>query len=146
MSTSFGLSDIAPLGAGIELVDESDPAVTPRCLAIEAANLGEATKIIKKYQDYRLWHQLRSIGSHPDVMPPDGGGELADRIQKLYWHNEDESGYSDGAESVTLIFAKAINPQVTAKLSNFPASLPLRGRDNRERYRQIDSCQNSNGD
>ena len=30
MSTLFGLRDIAPLGAGIEMFDENDPAVTPR--------------------------------------------------------------------------------------------------------------------
>ena len=34
------------MGAGIELVDENDPAVTPRFLAIEASSMGEATRII----------------------------------------------------------------------------------------------------
>ena len=48
MNTLFGLPDIAPLGAGIELVDENDPAVTPRLLAIEASSMGEATIIIKE--------------------------------------------------------------------------------------------------
>ena len=124
MSASIGLSDIAPLGAGIELVDENDPAVTPRCLAIEASSMVEATRIIKKYQDYRLWHQLQSIVSHPEVMPLDGSGDLAARIQKLYWYNDDESGYCEGVETVTLIFVQAVNPKVTAKLSKFPASLP----------------------
>ncbi len=106
------------------MVDENDPAVTPRCLAIEAASMEEATTIIKKYQDYRLWHQLQSIGSHPEVMHLDGSGDLAARIQKLYWYNDDESGFCEGVETVTLIFAQAVNPKVTAQLSKFPSSLP----------------------
>ena len=48
MSTLFALRDIAPLGAGIELFDENDPAVTPRFLAIEASSMEEATRILRK--------------------------------------------------------------------------------------------------
>ena len=84
MSTLFGLPDIVPLGAGIELVDENDPAVTPRFLAIEASSMGGATRIIKKYHDYRMWHQLQSLSSHPETMPADDGGNLAATIQKHY--------------------------------------------------------------
>ena len=107
MSTLFGLPDSAPIGAGIELVDENDPAVTPRFLAIEASSLGEATRIIKKYHDYRIWHQLQSLNSNPEVMPADDGGDLAARIQELYRYNDDESGFGEGVESVTLTFPKA---------------------------------------
>ena len=103
MSTLFGLPDSAP-GAGIELVDEDDPAVTPRFLAIEASSLGEATRIIKKYHDYRMWHQLQSPNSNPEAMPADDGGDLAARIQEVYRYNDDESGFGEGVESVTLTF------------------------------------------
>ena len=125
MSTLFGLPDIAPLGAGIELVDENDPAVTPRFLAIEASSMREATRIIRKYHDYRMWHQLQSLGSHPEVMPADDGGNLAETIQKLYRYNDDESGFGAGVESVTLTFPKAAQSKVTAQLSRFPPRLSL---------------------
>ena len=123
MSTLPGLRDIAPIGAGIELVDENDPAVTPRFLAVEASSMGEATRIFKKYHDYRMWHQLQSLNSHPEVMPADEGGDLATRIQKLYRHNDDESGFGEGVESVTLTFPKAAQSKVTAQLSGFPPTL-----------------------
>ena len=123
MSTLFGLPDIAPIGAGIELVDEHDPAVTPRFLAIEASSMGEATRIIKKYHDYRMWHQLQSLNSNPEVMPADDGGDLAARIQELYRYNDDESGFGEGVESVTLTFPKAAQSKVTAQLSGLPPSL-----------------------
>ena len=125
MSTLLGLPDIAPLGAGIELVDQNDPAVTPRVLAIEASSMGEATRIIRKYQDYRMWHQLQSLSSHPEVMPADDGGNLAETIQKLYRYNDDESGFGAGVESVTLTFPKAEQSKVTAQLSRFPPRLFL---------------------
>ena len=123
MNTLCGLPDIAPLGAGIELVDENDPAVTPRVLAIEASSMGEATRIIRKYHDYRMWHQLQSLNSHPEVMPADDGGDLTTRIQELYRYNDDESGFGEGVESVTLTFPKAAQSKVTAQLSGFPSSL-----------------------
>ena len=125
MSTLFGLPDIAPLGAGIELVDENDPAVVPRFLAIEASSMGEAARIIKKYHDYRMWHQLESLNSHPETMPADDDGNLAARIQKHYRNNDDESGLSAGVESVTLTFPKAAQSKVTAQLFGFPPCLSL---------------------
>ena len=128
MSTYFGLEDIVPLGAGIELLDENDPAVTPRILAIEASSMGEATRIIKRYHDYRMWHQLQSLDSRPEVMPADDGGDLVASIQKLYWHNDDEFGFGEGVESVTLTFPKAVQPTVTTQLSRFPPSIcPVAG-------------------
>ena len=123
MSTIFGLPDIVPLGAGIELVDENDPAVIPRFLAIEASSMGEAVRIIRKYHDYRMWHQLQSLNSHPEVMPADDGGNLAGIIQKHYRNNDDESGFGAGVESVTLTFPKAAQSKVTAQLSGFPPCL-----------------------
>ena len=125
MSTLFGLPDIAPLGAGIELVDENDPAVTPRFLAIEASSMGEATRIIKKYHDYRMWHQLQSLSSHPETITADDGGNLATTIQEHYRNNDDESGFGAGVESVTLTFPKAAQSRVTAQLSGFPPCLSL---------------------
>ena len=123
MSTHFGLRDIAPLGAGIEVVDENDPAVTPRFIAIEASSMVEATSIIRKYHDYRMWHQLQEIGSYPEVMSTDDRGNLAETIQKLCRYNDDESGFGAGVESVTLTFPKAVQSKVTAQLSRFPPSL-----------------------
>ena len=123
MITHFGLEDIAPPGAGIELLDENDPAVTPRVLAIETSSIPEANKIVRKYHDYRMWHQLQSLDSHPEVMPADDGGDLASIIQKLYRYNDDEPGFGAGVESVTLTFPKAVQSKVTAKLSRFPLSL-----------------------
>ena len=123
MNAFFSLRDIAPLGAGIELADENDPAVTPRVLAIEASSMGEATRIIRKYHDYRMWHQVQSLNSRPEVMPTDDGGDLAIGIQKLYRYNDDESGFIEGVESVTLTFPKAAQSKVTAQLSGFPPSL-----------------------
>ena len=123
MSTLFGLPDIAPPGAGVELVDENDPAVTPRILAIEASSMREATRIIKKYHDYWMWHQFQSLNSNPEVMPTDDGGDIATKIQELYRYNDDESGFDEGVESVTLTFPKAAHSKVTAQLSGFPPSL-----------------------
>ena len=125
MSTLLGLPDIAPLGAGFELVDETDPAVTPRFLAIEVSSMGEATRIIRKYHDYRMWHQLQLLRSHPEVMPADDGGNLAKTIQKLYRYNDDESGFGAGVESVTLTFPKAAQSKVTSQLYRFPPRLSL---------------------
>ena len=125
MSTPLGLAEIAPLGAGIQLVDENDPAVTPRFLAIEASSMGEATRIFRKYHDYRMWHQLQSLSSQSEVMPADEGGNLAKTIQKLYWYNDDESGFGAGVESVTLTFPKAAQSKVTEQLSRFPPRLSL---------------------
>ena len=85
--------------------------------------MGEATRIIRKYQDYRMWHQLQSLSSHPEVMPSDDGGKLAETIQKLYQHNDDEYGFGAGVESVTLTFPKASQSKVTTQLSRFPPSL-----------------------
>ena len=125
MSTFFGLRDIAPLGAGIVLADENDPAVTPRVLAIEASSMGEATRILRKYHDYRMWHQLQSLNSDPEVMPTDDGDDLATAIQKLYRYNDDKYGLGEGVESVTLTFPKGAQSKVTAQLSGFPPSLFL---------------------
>ena len=125
MSTLFGLPDIVPLGAGIELVDENDPAVTPRFLAIEASSMGEATRIIRKYHDYRMWHQLQSLSSHPEGMPADDGGDLASKIQKHYRNNDDKSGFGASVESVTLTFPMAAQSKVTEQLSGFPPRLSL---------------------
>ena len=87
--------------------------------------MGEATRIIKKYHDYRMWNQLQSLNSHPEVKIADDGGGLATRIQKLYRYNDDESGFGEGVESVTLTFPKAAQSKVTAQLSGFPPSLSL---------------------
>ena len=125
MSIPIRLQDIAPPGAGIELVAENDPAVIPRVLAIEASSMGEATTIIKKYNDYRLWNQLQSLDSHPEVPKLDGTGDLASKIQKLYLHNDDESGFVEGVESVTLTFPKAARSKVTKQLAGFTPSLAL---------------------
>ena len=125
MSTLLSLPDIVPLGAGIELVDENDPAVTPRFLAIEASSMGEATRIIKKYHDYRMWHQLQALNFNPEVMPAGDSADLATNIQKLYRHNDGESGFGAGVRSVTLTFPKAAQSKVTAQLSKFPPSLSL---------------------
>ena len=125
MSILFGLRDIAPLGAGIELFDENDPAVTPRCLAIEASSMGEATRILRKYHDYRMWHQLQSLNSNPEAMPADDVGNLAATIQKHYRNNDYESGFGAGVESVTLTFPKAAQSKVTDQLSGFPPRLSL---------------------
>ena len=125
MNTLLGLPDIVPPGAGIKLVDDTDPSVTPRFLAIEASSMGEATRITRKYYDYRMWHQLQSLSSHPEVMPADDGGNLAAVIQKLYRFNDDESGFGAGVESVTLTFPKAAQSKVTAQLSGFPPRLCL---------------------
>ena len=119
----MNLPDIAPLGAGIELVDENDQAVIPRVLAIEASSTEEAARIIKKYHDYRMWHQLQSVSPHPEVMPPDDSGNLAETIQKLYRYNDDESGFGAGVDSVTLTFPKTVQGKVTAQLSGFPPRL-----------------------
>ena len=125
MNISLGLSDFVPLGAGTKLVDENDPAATPRLLAIEASSVEEVTIIVKKYHDYRLWHQLQSLSSHPAVMPADDGANLATTIQKLYRYNYDESAFGAGVESVTLTFPKAAQSRVTAQLSRFPPRLSL---------------------
>ena len=125
MSTLFGLSDIVPLGAGFELVDENDSAVTPRFLAIEASSMEEATRILRKYHDYRMWHQLQSLNSNPEAMPADDVGNLAATIQKHYRNNDDESGFGAGVESVTLTFPKAAQSKVTEQLSGFPPRLSL---------------------
>ena len=125
MSTPFSLPDIAPLGAGIELVDENDPAITPRFLAIEASSMEEATRIFKKYHDYRIWHQLQSLSSRPEAMPADDSGDLAATIQKHYRNNDDESGFGAGVESVTLIFPKIVQSKVTEQLSGFPPCLSM---------------------
>ena len=125
MSTPFGLAEIAPLGAGIELVDENDPAVTPRFLAIEASSMEEATRILRKYHDYRMWYQLQSLNSNPEAMPADDSGNLATTIQKHYRNNDDESGFGAGVESVTLTFPKAAQSKVTEQLSGFPPRLSL---------------------
>ena len=125
MSTLFGLRDIAPLGAGIEMFDENDPAVTPRFLAIEASSMEEATSILRKYHDYRMWHQLQSLNSNPEAMPADDVGNLAATIQKHYRNNDDESGFGAGVESVTLTFPKAAQSKVTDQLSGFPPRLSL---------------------
>ena len=123
MSTFLGLRDIAPIGAGIELVDENDPAVTPRVLAIEASSMGKAARIVRKYHDYRMWHQLQSLNSHPEVMPADDGGDLGTRIQQLYRHNEDEPGFVEGVMSVTVTYPKATQTKITKQLSGFPPTI-----------------------
>ena len=125
MNTILGFHDVAPPGAGLKLVDDNDQAVTPRLLAIEASSMKEARRILKKYHDYRLWDQLQSLGSHPEVMPADESGNLATTIQKLFSHNDDESSFNAGVDSVTLTYPKAMQPKVTAQLSSFPPRLPF---------------------
>ena len=125
MSELLNLQDITPLGAGIELVDENNSAVTPRFLAIEASSTGEATRILKKYHDYRMWHQLQALNSRHGVMPSDNGGNLAETIQNHYRYNDDESEFGAGVESVTLTFPKGAQTKVTAQLSGFPPRLSL---------------------
>ena len=123
MSTPLGLTDFAPLGAGIEIVDENAPAVIPRFLAIEASSKGEASRIIRKYHDYQMWHQLQLLNSHPEVVHEDDGGSLAATIQKHYRNNDDETGFGADVESVTLTFPKAAQSKVTAQQSGFPPNL-----------------------
>ena len=123
MSIPIRLQDIAPRGAGIELVDENDPAVIPRVLAIEASSMGEATTIIKKYTDYRIWNQLQSLDSHPEVMTAGDGGELAAIVQELFRRNDDGNGFGEGVESVTLTFPRVVQSKITVQLSKFPPRL-----------------------
>ena len=70
-----------------------------------------------------MWHQLQSLDSNPEVMPANDGGDLAATIQKLYRYNDDESGFGEGMESVTLTFPKAAQSKVTAQLAGFPPTL-----------------------
>ena len=72
---------------------------------------------------HRIYQEPRD---KPRDKPPDGqcrGGDLATRIQELYRYNDDESGFGEGVESVTLTFPKAAQSKVTAQLSGFPPSL-----------------------
>ena len=123
VSTPFGLRDLTPLGAGVEIVDESDPALTPRCLAIQAPSMREAQRIFKKYHHYRMWHQLNLLPNDPEAMTADDPENLVETIQRLYEFNDDESGFGAAVESVTLTFPKALQPKVTAQLSRFPPRL-----------------------
>ena len=125
MSTLLDLQDITPLGAGLELLDDNNSTVTPRFLAIEASSMGEATRIIKKYHDYRMWHKLQALSSRPGVVPADDGRNLAETIQNHYRYNDDESEFGAGVESVTLTFPKGAQSKVTAQLSKFPPRLSL---------------------
>ena len=125
MNISFGLPDIAPPGAGIELFDENDPVVTPRVLAIEAYSKEKVAEILRKYHDYRIWHTLQSLDSNPEAMSADDSGDLATTIQKHYLNNDDEFGFGASVESVTLIFPKAAQSKVTERLSGFPPRLSL---------------------
>ena len=58
-------------------------------------------------------------------MPADESGNLATTTQKLFSHNDDDSSFSAGVDSVTLTFPKAMQPKVTAQLSRFPSRLPF---------------------
>ena len=116
---------ITPAGARVELFDKDDPILRPHPLVIQGS-LKEVEIIYRKYCHYRMWHKLEENEPLSSKVPTNPGGRISDAIQAIYWQNEDTPDFSDGVDSVTLIYPKAAQPWVTQQLARWPQRLSSR--------------------
>ena len=115
---------VVPFGAGSEVVDDDDPSLL-RCPFIIQGSPSEIQDIHRKFWEYRIWYKLTETNTHPEVMPEVNNSNLVEGIRSLCQYNEDDSGFLDGVDSVTLIYTKFHERQVIKQLADLPDRMPL---------------------
>ena len=118
----IGFPMVTPIGAGSEVVDDDDPSLL-RCPLVVEGSPESVQKLYRKFWEHRIWYKLTEINSSPDVMPEVGNINLGEMIQRLYRYNEDESDFSDGVDSVTIVYTKSREAEVVKQLAGFPPSI-----------------------
>ena len=116
---------ITPAGAGVEFFDEDDPILMPHPLVIHGS-LVQVEKIYRKYCHYRMWHKLGENEPYSSTIPTNPDIRIDEAIRAIYRLNEDEPDFSDGVDSVTLVYPKGAQPWVTQQLARWPQRLSSR--------------------
>ena len=116
---------VAPVGAGIELVDDDDPVLMRSPLVIVGSAGISTDQLYRKFLDYRIWHRVLAIKHEPGLTPAGPRSQMVDVIQNLYLQLDDGSDYAEGVDSVGIIYPKAAESKVREQLSKFPPALSL---------------------